>query len=60
MQFHNTLSNKQMAELYVSSWPFLPDSLAGKSLLVQHSALLNHELNQQQQQLCALYVQPYS
>jgi hypothetical protein len=29
LQFHNTLSNKQMAELYVSSWPFLPDSLAG-------------------------------
>uniref|UniRef100_A0A383VEM8 Uncharacterized protein n=1 Tax=Tetradesmus obliquus TaxID=3088 RepID=A0A383VEM8_TETOB len=28
LQFHNTLSNKQMAELYVSSWPFLPDSLA--------------------------------
>jgi hypothetical protein len=35
MQFHNTLSNKQMAELYVSCWPFLPDSLAGERLLLE-------------------------
>jgi hypothetical protein len=30
MQFHNVLSKKQMAELYVDAWPFLPDVLASE------------------------------
>jgi hypothetical protein len=30
LQFHNLLTYKQMAELYVSSWPFLPDEMSSE------------------------------
>jgi hypothetical protein len=30
LQFHNVLTYKQLAELYVSSWPFLPDVMSSE------------------------------
>jgi hypothetical protein len=29
LQFHNVLTYKQIAEVYVNAWPFVPDALSG-------------------------------
>jgi hypothetical protein len=29
LQFHNVLTYKQIAEVYVNAWPFIPDAFSG-------------------------------
>jgi hypothetical protein len=32
LQFHNVLTYKQLAGVYVNAWPFIPDALSGEYL----------------------------